>query len=115
MMQPGPHHPMQMNPAQLAVQQQLVPPYANDLNKRKSRKPNDRTLPLGIEEVLIDDGELVKQYNDLRDFERRLDATITRKRIDIYDSMNRNAKVSLRLVCFRPIFWGVCYIDELSC
>ena len=95
-MQPGQHHQMQMNQAQLAAQQQLLPPYANDLNKRKSRKPIDKALPFGIEDVLIDDGDLAKRYHDLRDFERRLDATITRKRVDIFDSMNRNAKVSAR-------------------
>ncbi|KJR85433.1 uncharacterized protein SPSK_08882 [Sporothrix schenckii 1099-18] len=56
--------------------------------KRRSRKPTDKTMPDGVEDVVVGDG--VQRYRDLRDFERRLDATMTRKRLDIVDSVQRN-------------------------
>lgn len=58
--------------------------------KRRSRKPTDKNMPDGAEDWVIGDG--VARYKDLRDFERRLDATMTRKRLDIVDSVSRNAK-----------------------
>jgi hypothetical protein len=56
--------------------------------KRRSRKPTDKTIPDGVESVVV--GDSVQRYRDLRDFERRLDATMTRKRLDIVDSVQRN-------------------------
>lgn len=61
--------------------------------KRRSRKPTDKTMPDGVESVVVGDG--VQRYRELRDFERRLDATMTRKRLDIVDSVQRKGpKVS---------------------
>ncbi|RFU34554.1 hypothetical protein B7463_g1812, partial [Scytalidium lignicola] len=85
----GPHPPNAMAPAQLqaAHQAQL---HANELAKRRARKPTDKNIPDGIEDYIIGDG--VQRYRDLRDLERRLDATMTRKRLDIQDAVNRNVK-----------------------
>lgn len=60
--------------------------------KLRARKPTDKTMPDGVEDCVISDG--VQRYRDLRDYERRLDATITRKRLDVVDSVGRNTKVS---------------------
>lgn len=64
---------------------------ALERSKLRARKPTDKTMPDGVEDCVMSDG--VQRYRDLRDFERRLDATITRKRLDVMDSVNRNAKV----------------------
>lgn len=63
-----------------------------EMAKRRSRKPTDKNLPDNIDECTI--GEMGAKYRELRDFERRLDATMTRKRLDIVDSVNRSVKVS---------------------
>lgn len=84
---PGPHHNMPMNPVQMAQAQA----HANEVARRRSRKPTDKTLPAGVEDCIIGDG--AQRYKELRDFERRLDATMTRKRLDIVDSVTRSVKV----------------------
>ena len=61
--------------------------------KLRSARPTDKTLPDGVEEACVDDGVVAKAYKDLRDLERRLDATMTRKRLDIVDTVSRSAKV----------------------
>lgn len=65
-----------------------------EMAKRRSRKPTDKNMPEGVESC-IPDGELVAHYNQLRDYERRLDATIARKRLDALDNVNRYPKVGL--------------------
>jgi SWI/SNF-related matrix-associated actin-dependent regulator of chromatin subfamily D len=50
-------------------------------------------MPDGIEGCAIGDG--VQRYRDLRDVERKLDAAMMRKRLDIQDSQNRNVKVGV--------------------
>lgn len=57
---------------------------------RRSRKPTDKNLPDGIEGVVI--GEGVQQYKSLRDLEKRLDAAVVRKRLDIQDSISKTVK-----------------------
>lgn len=87
----GPNHPVPLSQAQMHHQQQQQT-LASEMAKRRSRKPTDRTLPDGLDETIVDaDG--TQRYRDLRDLERRLDATMTRKRLDIVDSASRNAKV----------------------
>lgn len=76
-------HP-QYVPLQRTVQQH------NDGALRRSRKPADKNMPEGIDEVVI--GEGVQQYKSLRDLEKRLDAAIVRKRLDIQDSISKTAK-----------------------
>lgn len=57
---------------------------------RRSRKPTDKNIPDGLEGAVIGDG--VSQYKSLRDVEKKLDAAMIRKRLDIQDSVNRTAK-----------------------
>ncbi len=94
----GSHHAMPMSQVQLQQQQQQAN-LASEQAKRRSRKPTDKTMPEGVEEVVIGDG--VRRYKDLRDLERRLDATMTRKRLDIVDSVGRSPKVK-----WQPGLWG---------
>ncbi|KAI3393549.1 hypothetical protein diail_4140 [Diaporthe ilicicola] len=82
-----PHVPL--NQAQLAEKQHQQQA-AVERAKLRAKKPTDKTMPDGVEDCIMSDG--VQRYKDLRDFERRLDATITRKRLDIVDSVNKNAK-----------------------
>lgn len=83
--------PMQqhaMNPQYASVQRN--PQHTNDAALRRSRKPVDKNMPDGVEDVII--GEGVQQYKSLRDVEKRLDASIVRKRADIQDSISKGAK-----------------------
>jgi SWI/SNF-related matrix-associated actin-dependent regulator of chromatin subfamily D len=75
-----------------AQAQHLAHENARERAKMRSQKPTDKNLPEGIEEYIIGDG--VQLYRDLRDVERRLDATMMRKRLDITDAVNRNVKAS---------------------
>lgn len=58
--------------------------------KNRSRKPTNKNLPDGLEDIVIGDG--VQQYKSLRDVERRLDAVMMRKRLDIQDSQMKGSK-----------------------
>jgi SWI/SNF-related matrix-associated actin-dependent regulator of chromatin subfamily D len=91
----GAHAQNVMTPQQIQAQQHAQH-QAGELAKRRSRKPTDRNLPDGVEECIIGDG--VERYKALRDIERRLDATMMRKRLDIQDAVNRNVKVSFLLL-----------------
>lgn len=89
----GPAMPVPM--AQHAVNPQYIPaqramPHPNDAVLRRSRKPTDKNIPDGIEDAVI--GEGVQQYKSLRDLEKRLDAAIVRKRLDIQDSISKTVK-----------------------
>lgn len=86
----GGHPQSSMTPAQMAAQQVALD-RASDLAKRRSRKPTDKNIPEGVEEFLIGDG--VQRYRDLRDIERKYDAAMMRKRLDIQDSRTRSVKV----------------------
>ncbi|KAI0025840.1 hypothetical protein F4780DRAFT_720125 [Xylariomycetidae sp. FL0641] len=89
MMSSGPHHQVPLTAAQIAQQQQQAA-MQHEMAKRRSRKPTDKNLPDNIDECTI--GDMAERYRDLRDFERRLDATMTRKRLDIVDAGNRSVK-----------------------
>ncbi|KAK8039086.1 26S proteasome regulatory subunit N6 [Apiospora rasikravindrae] len=89
MMSTGPHPQVPLTQAQMAQQQQAAAMQV-EMAKRRSRKPTDKNLPDNIDECTI--GEMGLKYRELRDFERRLDATMTRKRLDIVDSVNRSVK-----------------------
>ncbi|KAG9243490.1 hypothetical protein BJ878DRAFT_510510 [Calycina marina] len=83
-------HPQnQLSQAQSQAQQ-AAQEAANNRAKLRSRKPTDRVIPDGIEECIIGDG--VTNYRQLRELERKLDATMMRKRLDIHDAVNRNVK-----------------------
>ncbi|MCJ1364329.1 hypothetical protein MMC16_003439 [Acarospora aff. strigata] len=78
----GSHSQQAPSNAQLLAQSELA--------KRRARKPTDKNIPDGVEDIII--GEGVQQYKDLREVERHLDATMMRKRLDIQDSVNRESK-----------------------
>ncbi|KAI5789735.1 hypothetical protein DFH27DRAFT_571863 [Peziza echinospora] len=80
-----PHQPL--TPAQIQHQQQLAA-QERELAKRRARKPTDKTIPETLEKLVPN----VRLYRELRDVERRYDATIMRKRLDIQDAVNRNIK-----------------------
>ncbi|KAL9097867.1 MAG: hypothetical protein Q9165_000193 [Trypethelium subeluteriae] len=88
-MVPAPHTAQSLNPAQLQ-QQQAAEAQKRDLGKRQAKKPTDKNLPDGVESVVIGDG--VERYKALREVERRLDAVMMKKRLDIQDSVNRNVQ-----------------------
>ena len=58
-----------------------------DLARRQSKKPTDREIPDELADVVVGDG--VERYKKLRDTERRLDAVMMRKRLDISDNLQR--------------------------
>lgn len=89
----GAHTQNPMTPAQLQAQQQVALA-TQQAQRLKSRKPTDKNIPEGVEDCIIGDG--VQRYRELRDVERRLDAAMTRKRLDIQDAVNRNVKVCNR-------------------
>ena len=72
-------------------QQQLLLVKQKEAAKKRASEPTDKNLPDGVEDVIIGDG--VQRYKELRDVERRLDATMTRKRLDIRENVDRNVKV----------------------
>ena len=86
----GGHPQNSLTPTQMQ-QQQAAALMASDRAKLRSRKPTDKNIPEGVEDCIIGDG--VQNYRELRDLERRLDATMMRKRLDIQDAVNRNVKV----------------------
>ncbi|CBF74446.1 SWIB/MDM2 domain-containing protein [Aspergillus nidulans FGSC A4] len=83
---PMPQHAVP--PQYMAPQRNLQ--HQNDAALRRSRKPTDKNIPDGVEDVVI--GEGVQQYKSLRDLEKRLDAAIVRKRLDIQDSISKTVK-----------------------
>jgi hypothetical protein len=99
-------HPQnQLTPAQMQAQQQQQA-IASDRAKLRSRKPTDKNVPEGVEDVIIGDG--VQRYRELRDVERRMDAVMMRKRLDLGESVNRNIKVCVereKLVA-EELRWG---------
>jgi len=58
--------------------------------KNRSRKPVNKHLPEGLDQIVIGDG--VQRYRNMRDVERKLDAVMMRKRLDIQDSLQRSSK-----------------------
>lgn len=61
-----------------------------DPSARRSRKPTEKNLPDGVDDIVIGDG--AAQYRALRDVERRLDATMMRKRLDMQDAVARQGR-----------------------
>lgn len=58
--------------------------------QKLANKPTDKTIPDGIQELIVGDG--VQQYKRLRDLEQRLDATMMRKRLDVQESWHQRTK-----------------------
>jgi SWI/SNF-related matrix-associated actin-dependent regulator of chromatin subfamily D len=85
---PGPvHQQQQMSQAQ-AEQMRLEQIRRADQARRQSKKPTDREIPEELSDVIVGDG--VDRYKNLRDVERRLDAVMMRKRLDIADNVGRH-------------------------
>src|SRR5215470_15233923 len=74
-------HPQPTLTAAQMQAQQAAAAQERELAKRRSRKPTDKNIPDGVEDVIVGDG--VKRYRELRDVERKLDAAMMRKRLDI--------------------------------
>lgn len=85
-----PQHLLAQQQAELQKQREQ-----SELAKRRSQKPVDKNLPDGIEELVIGDG--VKRYNQLRNVERRLDAVMMRKRLDMNDATQHRRAGTLRV------------------
>ncbi len=70
---------------------------AADLAKRRAQRPVDKNIPEGIEDLIIGNG--VQQYKRLRELERKLDAVMMRKRIELHNarraSFARNRKLKI--------------------
>ncbi|KAI9852951.1 MAG: hypothetical protein M1838_003745 [Thelocarpon superellum] len=88
-MNPAVHQQAAPTPAQVQAQQAAAA-HERELAKRRSRKPMDKNIPEGVEDFVVGDG--VQHYKNLRELERRLDATMMRKRLDMQDAVNRNVK-----------------------
>lgn len=88
MIAPPPH---QNQPQQLTAQdlqrQHLERTRQQDLARRQSKKPTDREIPDELSEVIVGDG--AEKYKQLRDVERKLDAVMMRKRLDVTDNLQR--------------------------
>ena len=90
---PMQHGPPQAPQAQPQVSAQQLEHYRleqtrrADVARRQSKKPSDREIPDELADVIVGDG--VDRYKKLRDVERRLDAVMMRKRLDITDNLQR--------------------------
>ena len=86
----GAGHPQgPVSPAHAQAQQHAAA-QERELAKRRSRKPMDKNMPDGVQELVVGDG--VQRYKEMRELERKLDAAMIRKRLDIQDAVNRNVK-----------------------
>jgi SWI/SNF-related matrix-associated actin-dependent regulator of chromatin subfamily D len=56
-------------------------------DKIRAGTPSDRNLPDGIEDIVIGNG--VQEYKRLREIERKLDAVMMRKRLELQDQRQR--------------------------
>ncbi|OZC09459.1 hypothetical protein X798_03416 [Onchocerca flexuosa] len=75
----------------------MLPPQHNTRsqvqNRAKKRKLVDKLLPIQVRELVPES----QAYMDLLAFEQKLDATITRKKLDIQEALKRPIKVKRRL------------------
>jgi SWI/SNF-related matrix-associated actin-dependent regulator of chromatin subfamily D len=83
---PPPQQQAQMSQAQMD-QARLEHQRRTDHARRMAKKPTDREIPEDLSDVIVGDG--VERYKKLRDVERRLDAVMMRKRLDINDNTQR--------------------------
>jgi SWI/SNF-related matrix-associated actin-dependent regulator of chromatin subfamily D len=87
-MAPGMMAPQQVQP-QIPVPKP-DPPKPKYLLLIRRKRPTDKSLPKKIESYVPES----KLYNEMLEFERRLDATIMRKTLDIQDALAKPSKVS---------------------
>jgi len=86
---PNVAQPPQLTQAQ-QQQQALEDRRRREAAQRLSRKPTDRNIPDDLSNVVIGDG--VGRYRKLRDVERKLDAIMMQKRLDISEGMSSQMK-----------------------
>ena len=84
----GAHAQTTASNAQMVQQRNAQVAQDNEIAKRRAKKPTDKNIPEGVEDIAIGDG--VQQYKQLREVERRLDAMMMRKRLEIHDSRPQN-------------------------
>jgi len=89
---PPAQHAHQQAQAQMVNQQihQRNAAIEHQLAQRRARKPTDRSLPDGVDDLVIGDG--VTQYKELCGVEKKLDHVMARKRLEIHDAFSRNIK-----------------------
>ncbi|KAF2169338.1 hypothetical protein M409DRAFT_52590 [Zasmidium cellare ATCC 36951] len=88
MVAPPQAHAAQPQLTQAQIQQQhLEQIRRQDHARRQAKKPTDRDIPDDISEAVVGDG--VERCKKLREVERRLDAVMMRKRLDISDNLQR--------------------------
>ena len=58
--------------------------------KTRAKRPTDKNMPDGMGELTIGDG--VEEYKKLRDVERRLDAVMMRKRLELAEKKQQTSK-----------------------
>ena len=77
-----------------ARQQELAASsHAAESERRRVKNPTMKNIPPGVEDLIVGDG--VEQYARLREVERRMDAIMMRKRLDMQDPLvNRINKFS---------------------
>ncbi|MCJ1398266.1 hypothetical protein MMC11_001463 [Xylographa trunciseda] len=78
----GNQQPSQMSQDQLKREEEARR-LARDAAARRAKIPTDKNIPEGVEDLILGDG--VKQYKDMREIERRLDAVMMRKRLDLLE------------------------------
>ncbi|KAF9200301.1 SWI SNF, matrix associated, actin dependent regulator of chromatin, sub d, member 1 [Haplosporangium sp. Z 27] len=64
--------------------------------KAKRKRPNDNQISSKIEAIVPES----KLYTELLDFEKKLDATIMRKRLDLQETLNKPVKIKRTLRIF---------------
>jgi SWI/SNF-related matrix-associated actin-dependent regulator of chromatin subfamily D len=64
-------------------------PQRRPVFREKSNTPTDLELPEGLENYVVGDASIVQRYRALRDFERKVDAILTNKRLAVKDSAQR--------------------------
>ncbi|KAI9893011.1 MAG: SWI/SNF complex component snf12 [Vezdaea aestivalis] len=95
----GPSPMLSVPPAQAQMSQanahaQAMAAQAERENvKRRASKPTDLDLPEGLEEIVGPGAaDMVRLHRRSRSIEKRLDAAMLRKRLELADSVNRNVK-----------------------
>ena len=67
-----------------------------DMHRKKKRRMADRILPQRVRDLVPES----QAYMDLLCFERKLDQTIMRKRLDIQEALKKPMKVrGLKMMC----------------
>ena len=91
---PHAHAPQPAIPSSDWAEQRQRAQEEHDLRRRRSQKPVDHNIPPGVVDLANSEDDAgrysplkegVQQYSKLRDVERKLDAVMTRKRLDAHD------------------------------